>query len=311
MIKFGTSGFRAIIAEDFNKENVQKAINVFKRMTYCTFDLNAFEARAQELESAKPGKGYKLAYKEILKNLCEQLVQQSKDGKNPVGVRSVHKYFEDVMQVYQKECKKENFNINVEKSFKEDVFGNDLNYFQNMKENVNAFSSPMGIVYDQFKNGKLTGAEMIEFTRSKTQDYLDIKDAETIATYARVMETVNSNRSFMWKVTHLFTHIKEKLQIREMRNTLKENCEISIENLERAALKEGSYTKEQREAINEEIREVTNTSIKPLEIEEEKVDLEKTNTRIQLNIELEQEAIDEKSPRVDENHQVSKNRVME
>lgn len=126
-------------------------INNFNYIADYNFDLTKFENRAEELENTNPGQGYKLAYKECLKDIARHLVERSKVEENVTSVLYAYKSFNEVMESYNRACKKENIDINIKDKFKNDTFKDDLNYYNFMKEAVVSFASPMGSIYDKYK----------------------------------------------------------------------------------------------------------------------------------------------------------------
>jgi hypothetical protein len=126
---------------------------MFQNATGCTFDLDVFEVRTSELEEANPEKGYKLAYKEALNEICSQLVEKSKTEEDRTSVEYAFLDFNNyVMNRYQNSCEKENIDINIQKSFKDDAFEDRLNYYEFMKDSINRVCSPMDTSYFKFRD---------------------------------------------------------------------------------------------------------------------------------------------------------------
>lgn len=297
-----------------DKSDVQAGINIFQRETGCTFDLDLFESRASELEVTKPGQGYKLAYKEALNNICSQLAEKSKTEEDVISVEYAFLDFDSyVMRRYQNSCKNENINLNIQNSFKDDVFADRLSYYEFMKDSINRVCSPMAESYFKFRDGDLSAYEMIEFTRDKKKEGEEIsrKDAETIAGYAKAIEIVNKNRPFSWKLTHLITHIVEKFQIREMRKTLEKSCSIPLETLEISAAKETGYVSDQRDDIIDEIEAIKGIETKTLDIEKDVVEFKDLPKKMQIEIELEEQLNTELSPRHEESNQRVRNNTLD
>ena len=294
-----------------DKSKVQTSIDTFIKESGCAFDLNEFERKAQELEINNPGQGYKLAYKEALRDICKQLFDQSKTKEDVLDLDYAYSYFDDVMNKYKKSCQEENIDLNIKKNFKEDTFENDLKYFEFTQKTIYSLASPMAVNYDKYQKGELTADEMIRFTRSKIDKdkYFEREDAEKIASYARIMQTVNETRPFRWKVAHLFTHIKEKFQIREMKKALKENSLISRDVLEASAGKETDYVKREKREINERLVNERHQEIQPLDMEKDAVDLTSLPKRIQMEIDLD-EPTTEYSPRIEDKTVQVKNNVI-
>lgn len=295
-----------------NRGIMEEKIAEFRELTGCVFDLTIFESRAEEIERINPGQGYKMAYKEMLKGICSQLIEKANREDEVTSIIGACWHLGNLMNSYKKECDKENININIKKDFKEEVFENDGNYFQYLREAVNSNASQMGAAFDQYKSGKLKVSDMLRFTEAcKKGGDPTLDDIKTIASYARAMQTVNESRSFGWKVRHLYTHLQEKWQIRSMRNYVKENCSASIEEIEKEAAKENSYTTNQRNEIIQEMKYVTHTEIKALDTEKDATNIKDLPKRIQLEINLDDELEDEMSPRVDNSQQKSRNRERE
>lgn len=292
-----------------NKESVQNKINEFRRMSNCNFDINAFEAKAEQLNSAHPGEGYKLAYKEALENICEQLIEKSKTKEDVMDVYVAYGYFENVMSEYNQRCKDEGIDTNVQKTFRDATFKDDKEYYENMYKNVNANGAQLGAVYEQFKSGKLSSDEMVRFTRSKTgDDGFSVDDAVTVASYVTVLQGVNENRPFKWKVQHLFTHLKEKIQIYQMNKALKNNTSLDKTSLIQKATMENDFVKSQREFLKDALYDPKD-EVQPMDIEKDAVDINKLPKKMQIEILEAEEEEAEKSPFYSENKQVSRTHV--
>ena len=126
-----------------------------------------------------------------------------------------------------------------------------------------------------------------------------------------LIEIVNKNRPFSWKLTHLITHIVEKFQIREMRKTLEKSCSIPLETLEISAAKETGYVSDQRDDIIDEIEAIKGIETKTLDIEKDVVEFKDLPKKMQIEIELEEQLNTELSPRHEESNQRVRNNTLD
>ena len=263
-----------------DKAKIQESVRKFNNLAKYNFNIEEFEAKAEEFERTSPGQGYQLAYKfeieSITKNAIGMKLRAEHVRMEPDDL--IIEFGASVMETYLDECKRQN----VATDFRVSGYGGlDLEALETVKAVLNESpTSPMKAAALELKDGRMTLERATEWVNGMKERTPDESDAIKMISYAKALEDRNKSRTFLQFIGNFFTHFKEKAAIKTLRSFASRN-RAGYENLVQKAEKEDEGIESFRNRIDSQLEdtravESQRVNIRIQELERER-ELEKTN----------------------------------
>lgn len=237
-------------------QNLLDSIRKFNDSFRKNFDLDKFEARAEELERTNAGKGYQMAYNESVFEMFKNRLQELSERDTPVMPfdHMIVQFDLDIMDKYANECKKQNIETNLELNFAQFQLSNDI--LRGLKKILDETPlTPMQKAAEEVKNGTVTPASALKWVdqirkeSTETPPKPDKESALKMVAYAKAIQKKNESRNFFQFIGSIFnlSHFREKNAIKTLRS-FASRCE-GIDKLEAEANKEPEKFRDTRDMI--------------------------------------------------------------
>ena len=184
-------------------EALENSARAFNMKYSCKFDFATFESRVEEFTFLRPNNGWRDVYKLVFERMYKNALESAAMGKNDNldGEAMLDDFEYTLIRPYVNESEEE---IKHRPYAGMDRIAR-LEYLDGLTKE--APRNPVELYTEKYKNGELTLKQM--------KSARDVNGTEreyyvALAGYAEAIETVNQNRSFVWRAFHPFKNSAEK-----------------------------------------------------------------------------------------------------
>lgn len=233
-------------------DNIQKFNNNFRK----NFDLDKFEARAEELERNNAGKGYQMAYHESIFEMFKNRLQELSERNSDVMPfdHMITQFDLEIMDRYDSECRKQNIETNLKLNYLKTQLSDEV--LVGLKKILDeAPTTPIKKAKEELKNGTVTPESALKWVdqirkeSTETPPKPDKENALKMVAYAKAIQEKNESRNFFQFIGSILnlSYFREKSAINTLRS-FASRCE-GIDKLEAEANIESERFRDTRNMI--------------------------------------------------------------